>query len=304
MPSPVSVGRDRARVARNVRVADMNIDVPVSDARCIEVVAHGPPLWHGAQLALDATIVSPVTRAGEPQPGADTRPGAAVHAAARRKRRQNYPELASARRARLVVIGVEVGGRFGAEAASFLRHLARHRAASLPPPLRGLLRARDGSNAGPASSLSPPCAPSRRRCSSCRRVECGSGARPDPRGPRQRPRRRPARKPPACALPVGRCTRALGPRSTGEKGARKKKKTRPSKEPLQARTSAWENKLCHLDLDVQNFVHAPSLRLLGCGLTALLGGLTTSICSCLLTSMKTIMLAVIIVFCIRAKEMQ
>ena len=29
-----------------------------------------------------------------------------------------------------------VGGRFGAEAASFLRHLARHRAASLPPPLR------------------------------------------------------------------------------------------------------------------------------------------------------------------------
>ena len=121
-----------ARVARNVWVTDMNIDVPVSDARCID--AHGLPLWHGAQLALDATIVSPVTRAGEPQPGADTRPGA-VPAAARRKRRQIYPELASARRARLVVIGVEAGGRFGAEAASFLR-LARHRAAGLPPPLR------------------------------------------------------------------------------------------------------------------------------------------------------------------------
>ena len=121
-----------ARVARNVRVADINIDVPVSDARCIEVVAHGLPLWHGAQLALDATIVSPVTRAGEPQPGADTRPGAAVHAAARRKR----DKLTPSSRARLVVIGVEVGGRFGSEAASFLRHLARHRAASLPPPLR------------------------------------------------------------------------------------------------------------------------------------------------------------------------
>ena len=84
-----------ARVARNVRVADMNIDVPVSDARSIKV-AHGLPLWHGAQLALDDTIVSPVTRAGEPQPGADTRPGTAVHAAARRKRRQTYAELASA----------------------------------------------------------------------------------------------------------------------------------------------------------------------------------------------------------------
>ena len=38
----------------------MNIDVPVSDARRIEVVANGLPLWHGAQLAIDATIVSSV----------------------------------------------------------------------------------------------------------------------------------------------------------------------------------------------------------------------------------------------------
>ena len=53
-----------ARVSRNVRVADMNIDVPVADARRIEVVANGLPLWHGSQLALDATIVSPVTRSG------------------------------------------------------------------------------------------------------------------------------------------------------------------------------------------------------------------------------------------------
>ena len=33
------------------------IDVLVSDARRIEVVANGLPLWHGAQLAIDATIV-------------------------------------------------------------------------------------------------------------------------------------------------------------------------------------------------------------------------------------------------------
>ena len=47
----------------------MNVDVPVSDVRCIHVVANGLPLWRGAQLALDATLVSPVMRAGEPQPG-------------------------------------------------------------------------------------------------------------------------------------------------------------------------------------------------------------------------------------------
>ena len=50
-----------AQVARNVWVGDMNIDVPVSEARRIEVVANGLPMWHGAQLAIDATIVSPVT---------------------------------------------------------------------------------------------------------------------------------------------------------------------------------------------------------------------------------------------------
>ena len=125
-----------ARVARNVRVADMNVQVPVTDGRRIEVVANGLPLWHGAQLALDATIVSPVTRSGDPHPRADTQPGWAVDNAARRKRRDTYPELTRARRCRLVVVGVEVGGRFGAEAATLLRLLARQRAAAVPAHLR------------------------------------------------------------------------------------------------------------------------------------------------------------------------
>ena len=51
-----------ARVARNVRLAEMNIDVPVADDRRIDVVANGLALWHGSQQAVDATIVSPVTR--------------------------------------------------------------------------------------------------------------------------------------------------------------------------------------------------------------------------------------------------
>ena len=57
-----------------------------------------------SQQAVDATIVSPVTRAGDAQPGADVHPGRAVDSAARRKRRQTYPELERARR-RLVVVG-------------------------------------------------------------------------------------------------------------------------------------------------------------------------------------------------------
>ena len=42
-------------VARDVRVADMNIDVPVSDDCRIEIVANGLPLWHGS-----ISIISPV----------------------------------------------------------------------------------------------------------------------------------------------------------------------------------------------------------------------------------------------------
>ena len=36
----------------------------------LEVVACGLPLWHGAQIALDTTLVSPVRRDGQPHPGA------------------------------------------------------------------------------------------------------------------------------------------------------------------------------------------------------------------------------------------
>ena len=112
---------ERAVVARNVRVADMTIDVPVSDDRSIEVVANELSLWHVAQQAVDATIVSPVMRAGEP--GADVHPGRVVDFAARRKRNETYFffikkkayfELVRARRCRLVVVGVDVAGRLAA----------------------------------------------------------------------------------------------------------------------------------------------------------------------------------------------
>ena len=80
-------------------------------------------------------LVSPITRAGEPQTRADVEPGRAVSSAAERKRRYD-PELTRARRCRLVVVGHGVGGRFATEAATFLRFLARHRAAAMPAWLR------------------------------------------------------------------------------------------------------------------------------------------------------------------------
>ena len=46
------------RVATNVFLRDMNVDVPLDGGRRIEVLANGLPLWQGAQAAVDTTLVS------------------------------------------------------------------------------------------------------------------------------------------------------------------------------------------------------------------------------------------------------
>ena len=51
-----------ARMASHVALRDFILDVLACDGRRIEVVANGLPIWQGAQIAADATIVSPVRR--------------------------------------------------------------------------------------------------------------------------------------------------------------------------------------------------------------------------------------------------
>jgi hypothetical protein len=125
-----------ARVAQNVFLRDMNVDVPVSDNRQIEVVANGLPLWGGAQVAVETTLVSPVLGDGAPHPGADQRAGIPCESAIRDKRERNYRELIRARRCRLQVPALEVGGRWDESALQFLRRLARARARNAPKWLR------------------------------------------------------------------------------------------------------------------------------------------------------------------------
>ena len=91
----------------NTLVRDLNVAVSRFDDRRIEVIANGLPLWNGAQIAVDTTIVSPLTAAGEP-----SRRDALLEA---RRRKEAIPSFLPTR----AVIGVEVGGRWGSEAASF-----------------------------------------------------------------------------------------------------------------------------------------------------------------------------------------
>jgi len=93
------------------------------------------PLYHGAQIAVDTTLVLPLTASSQPRRRQGTFAGAAL-ADARRSKERTYPELVQSHRCQLVVLGIEVGGRFSHESARFLRLLATARARSVPALLR------------------------------------------------------------------------------------------------------------------------------------------------------------------------
>ena len=125
-----------ARVVTNAALRELNLEgVPPGDERRLEVVANGLPLWHGAQVAVDATLVAPVRRNGTAAPFTNEEDGVALHRAARRKRR-TYPEFEGAGRCQLVVFGIEVGGRWSQEAPDFIRLLARARGRAVPELVR------------------------------------------------------------------------------------------------------------------------------------------------------------------------
>ena len=123
-----------ARVATNQFVRDLDLGVPnANDNRRLEVVADGLPLFGGVQLAVDTTLISAGWGDGEPVPGAADRDCVALRRARRRKE-ATYPELIRAgARARLVVLGMEVGGRWSKEARTFVQMLAKARVSQIPP---------------------------------------------------------------------------------------------------------------------------------------------------------------------------
>ena len=99
------------------------------DGRRLEVVTDGFTLWQAAQLAIDGTMVSPVRSDGTARPRED---GAALKESRRRMER-TYPERAGdGGRARLVVLGAEVDGKWSAETAQLLSALAKARAREVP----------------------------------------------------------------------------------------------------------------------------------------------------------------------------
>ena len=124
-----------ARVRFNVMLRDMNLGVSARDTRRIEVLAQDLPCYGGAQLAVDVTLRSALTTGGEAHPHAADVDGAVLEQA-REDKETTYPEFHESRRCRLVVMGIETGGRWSDEAASVVWELATAKAREAPGFMR------------------------------------------------------------------------------------------------------------------------------------------------------------------------
>ena len=106
----------------NVLVRDMDFGAfNPFDTRRLEVVVDGFPLLRGAQIAVDTTLVCPLTREARARPRCANVSGPIT--AARRRKERRYPELTGVNAAARLVLA-EVGGRFSAETSHFLNGLA------------------------------------------------------------------------------------------------------------------------------------------------------------------------------------
>ena len=124
------------RVTTNMLVRELDLHVPVADARRLEVVVDGLPLFGGAQLAIDTTLVSVLHCDGTARPRTANEDGV-VLAIARQRKERTCPELVGPRaRARLVVLAGEVAGRWSEETRSFVSQLAKARGRKEPAILR------------------------------------------------------------------------------------------------------------------------------------------------------------------------
>ena len=126
-------------MVENFFLRESSAPVPPHDARRIEILATGLPLYRGVPMAVDVTMVSALHADGTPWAGAAERDGTAILRAERAKA-VCYPELVRSSVLRLVTVACEVGGRWNAASQDLLRRLAAAKARSAPPALWGTAR--------------------------------------------------------------------------------------------------------------------------------------------------------------------
>ena len=125
------------RVTTNVMVRDLDPGAQRHRQPSVEVVVDGLPLFGGSQLAVDTTLVCSLHCDGSPHNGAADTDGV-IFPGARRRKERRFPELVGpGSRARLVVLALDVGGRWSAESCTFISQLAKAKARREPRLLQG-----------------------------------------------------------------------------------------------------------------------------------------------------------------------
>ena len=116
---------DGARVRFNKFVRNLNVPVvSIQNQRRLEVIAEGLFLYRIKQIAIDTTLVSPLSSEGVPRLQSNLYDVAAIQDVVRRKR-QVYSDVFAARRCHLLVAAIETDGRWNDEFSGFVRHLAK-----------------------------------------------------------------------------------------------------------------------------------------------------------------------------------
>ena len=183
-----AVGADGQVVPQQWLCATTAPGVAPDDRRRLDLVICGASPMGGA-LCCDATLVSPLTRTGQPQPGTVEDDGAMLRVAERRKRAA-YPELSSGSPQRLLVLSSEIGGRWNEAAQQLVRDLARSVSPTNPAGTAGrsYLRLDETVVGDSGCSGAASC-----KQHGARKPAARTPAREPASGPRARPRARPSR---------------------------------------------------------------------------------------------------------------
>ena len=93
-------------------------------------------LYGGSQIAIDAALVCPLSRSGEPKFNSHAVDGAALKERIKDKETKDYTDVVASHRCHFLTAGAEVGGRWSHQLVGFVRALAKSRAADAPPHVR------------------------------------------------------------------------------------------------------------------------------------------------------------------------
>ena len=115
--------------------SNTHVPVPPNDTRRLDLVVPGLNVHRGLPLFCDITVLSPLSRTGQPRGGTSNRGGTLLEQA-ERDNNNTYSEVVTSGLGELLCLGSEVYGRWSAQCVKLIPALARERSRGLKPRIR------------------------------------------------------------------------------------------------------------------------------------------------------------------------